>query len=132
MVSDNHVGQLLKKVDELGIKDNTIVFYSTDNGPHMNTWPDAGITPFVAKNTNWEAFRVPAMVRWPGKIKAGSVSIEIMHHMDWMPTFLAAAGQSDVKEKLVKGESVGGTNYKVHLDGYNFLPYLTGEEKRAA
>ena len=94
--------------------------------------PDAGITPFRGeKNTNWEgAFRVPAMVRWPGKIKAGSVSNEIMHHMDWMPTFLAAAGQSDVKEKLVKGESVGGTNYKVHLDGYNFLPYLTGEERK--
>ncbi|GLT19808.1 arylsulfatase [Vibrio zhanjiangensis] len=129
---DNHVGQLLKKVDELGVKDNTIVFYSTDNGPHMNTWPDAGITPFRGeKNTNWEgAFRVPAMVRWPGKIKAGEVSNEIMHHMDWMPTFLAAAGQSDVKEKLVQGESVGGTNYKVHLDGYNFLPYLTGAEQK--
>lgn len=89
---DNHVGELLKKVDDLGIKDNTIVFYSTDNGPHMNSWPDAGLTPFRGeKNTNWEgAYRVPAMVRWPGKIKPGSVSNEIMHQMDWMPTFLAA------------------------------------------
>ncbi|WP_157938576.1 sulfatase-like hydrolase/transferase, partial [Vibrio sp. 10N.222.55.C12] len=91
---DNHVGELLKAVDDLGITDNTIVFYSTDNGPHMNTWPDAGLTPFRGeKNINWEgAYRVPAMVRWPGKIEAGSVSNEIMHHMDWLPTFAAAAG----------------------------------------
>ncbi|MGR5421520.1 arylsulfatase [Vibrio sp. PNB22_4_1] len=129
---DNQVGQLLKKVDELGVEDNTIVFYSTDNGPHMNTWPDAGLTPFRGeKNTNWEgAYRVPAMVRWPGKIAAGSVSNEIMHHMDWLPTLLAAAGDDKVKEKLFKGESVNGTDYKVHLDGYNFLPYLTGKEEK--
>jgi arylsulfatase len=129
---DNQVGELLKKVDDLGIKDNTIVFYSTDNGPHMNTWPDAGLTPFRGeKNTNWEgAYRVPAMVRWPGKIEAGSVSNDIMHHMDWMPTLVAAAGDSDVKGKLLKGYSVDGTNYKVHLDGYNFLPYLTGKEEK--
>ncbi|MEH0664916.1 arylsulfatase [Vibrio scophthalmi] len=128
---DNHVGELLKKVDDLGIKDNTIVFYSTDNGPHMNSWPDAGLTPFRGeKNTNWEgAYRVPAMVRWPGKIKPGSVSNEIMHHMDWMPTFLAAAGDDQVKEKLLKGHKVGNDEYKVHLDGYNFLPYLTGAEE---
>ncbi len=130
---DNHVGQLLKKVDDLGIKDNTIVFYSTDNGPHMNSWPDAGTTPFRGeKNTNWEgAYRVPAMVRWPGKIKAGSVSNDIMHHMDWMPTFVAAAGDDNIKEKLLKGYSAGDKKFKVHLDGYNFLPYLTGKEEKA-
>ncbi|HHG3488983.1 TPA: arylsulfatase [Vibrio parahaemolyticus] len=130
---DNHVGQLLKKVDDLGIKDNTIVFYSTDNGPHMNSWPDAGTTPFRGeKNTNWEgAYRVPAMVRWPGKIKAGSVSNDIMHHMDWMPTFVAAAGDDKIKEKLLKGYSAGDKKFKVHLDGYNFLPYLTGKEEKA-
>lgn len=129
---DMHVGQILKKLDDLGIVDNTIVFYSTDNGPHMNTWPDAGMTPFRGeKNTNWEgAWRVPAMVRWPGKIQAGSVSNEIMHHMDWLPTFLAVAGDPDVKEKLLKGHQAIGRNYKVHLDGYNFLPHLTGQEKK--
>lgn len=129
---DMHVGKLLKVLDELGISDNTIVFYSTDNGPHMNTWPDAAMTPFRGeKNTNWEGgWRVPAMVRWPGKITAGSWSNEIMHHMDWMPTLLAAAGEPQIKEKL----KTGGVNaidrtYKVHLDGYNFLPYLTGKEE---
>ena len=129
---DRHVGQILAKIDELGLADNTIVFYSTDNGPHMNTWPDAAMTPFRGeKNTNWEGgWRVPAMVRWPGKIKPGSVSNEIMHHMDWMPTFLAAAGEPEVKEKLLKGYSAIGRNYKVHLDGYNFLPYLTGQEEK--
>ncbi|GEA52677.1 arylsulfatase [Vibrio inusitatus NBRC 102082] len=129
---DNHVGELLKAVDDLGITDNTIVFYSTDNGPHMNTWPDAGLTPFRGeKNTNWEgAYRVPAMVRWPGKIEPGSVSNEIMHHMDWLPTFAAAAGDTEIKENLLKGTSVGKTKYKVHLDGYNFLPHLTGEEEQ--
>ncbi|MEZ9141006.1 arylsulfatase [Shewanella sp. 10N.286.52.E4] len=128
---DNHVGELLKKVDDLGIKDNTIVFYSTDNGPHMNTWPDAGLTPFRSeKNTSWEgAFRVPAMVRWPGNIEPGSVSNEIMHHMDWLPTFAAAAGDTKIKDKLLKGYSANGKKFKNHLDGYNFLPYLTGKEK---
>ncbi|CAH7169686.1 Arylsulfatase [Vibrio chagasii] len=129
---DRHVGQLLKQVDDLGIKDNTIVFYSTDNGPHMNSWPDAGTTPFRGeKNTNWEgAYRVPAMVRWPGKIEPGTVSNEIMHHMDWMPTFLAAAGDVQIKEKLLKGHTAGDKTFKLHLDGYNFLPYLTGEEEK--
>jgi arylsulfatase A-like enzyme len=129
---DKHVGQLLKKVDDLGIKDNTIVFYSTDNGPHMNTWPDAGLTPFRSeKNTNWEgAYRVPAMVRWPGKIEASSVSNEIMHHMDWLPTFAAIAGEDKVKEKLLKGYKANGKTFKNHLDGYNFLPYLLGEEDK--
>lgn len=130
---DSHVGALLKKVDDLGVKDNTIVFYSTDNGPHMNTWPDAGLTPFRGeKNTNWEgAYRVPAMVRWPGKIEAGSVSNEIMHHMDWLPTFVAAAGDTDIKQKLLDGYAAGDRSYKNHLDGYNFLPYLTGETEEA-
>jgi arylsulfatase len=127
---DMHVGALLAKLDELGIADNTIVHYSTDNGVHMNTWPDAGMTPFRGeKNTNWEGgWRVPSMVRWPGRIEAGSVSNEIMHHMDWLPTYLAAAGDPDIKEKLKAGgvEAIG-RSYKVHLDGYNFMPYLTGE-----
>ena len=123
-------GKLLDKLDELGITDNTIVHYSTDNGPHMNTWPDAAWSPFRGeKNTNWEGgWRVPSMVRWPGKIKAGSVSNEIMHHMDWLPTLLAAAGVSDIKEQLKKGGvEANGREYKVHLDGYNFLPYLTAQ-----
>ncbi|NQY03401.1 MAG: arylsulfatase [Halieaceae bacterium] len=130
---DAHIGLFLDKLDELGIADNTIVFYSTDNGPHYNTWPDAASTPFFGeKNTNWEGgWRVPAAVRWPGKIEAGSVSNEIMHHMDWLPTFLAAAGEADVKDKLLKGHRAIGRRYKVHLDGYNFLPYLTGESEEA-
>ena len=129
---DMHVGKLLKKIDELGIADDTIVFYSTDNGPHMNTWPDAAMTPFRGeKNTNWEGgWRVPAAVRWPGKIKAGSVSNDIMHHMDWLPTFAAIAGEPDVKEKLLKGHKAIGREYKNHLDGYNFLPFLTGKAKK--
>jgi arylsulfatase len=126
---DMHVGKLLKAVDDLGIADNTIVFYSTDNGPHMNTWPDAAWNPFRGeKNTNWEGgWRVPAAVRWPGQIEPGSVSNQIMHHMDWLPTFLAAAGDPQIKEELLTGVDAGGRDYKVHLDGYNFLPYLTGE-----
>jgi len=129
---DMHVGKLLKKLDDLGIADNTIVFYSTDNGPHYNTWPDAASTPFRGeKNTNWEGgWRVPAMVRWPGKIKPGEVSNEIMHHMDWLPTFLAAAGDANITEKLLKGHKAGSKKYKVHLDGYNFLPHLTGKEEK--
>ena len=129
---DKNVGTVLKKIDDLGIGDNTIVFYSTDNGPHMNSWPDAAMTPFRnEKNSNWEgAYRVPAMVRWPGKIKAGSVSNDIMAHLDWIPTLLAAAGMPDVKEKLLKGLKEGDRTYKVHLDGYNFLPYLTGKEQK--
>ena len=126
---DNHIGLFLKKLDELGIADNTFLLYSTDNGPHMNSWPDAAMTPFRSeKNTNWEgAYRVPAMVRWPGKIKAGSVSNEMFSGLDWLPTLLAVAGEGDVKEKLLKGHKVGDKEYKVHLDGYNQLPYLTGE-----
>ncbi len=131
---DMHIGKFLKLLDELGIAGNTIVFYSTDNGPHYNTWPDAAATPFRGeKNTNWEGgWRVPALVRWPGKIQAGSVANGIVHHMDWFPTFLAAAGDPDVKEKLLKGgvESIGRT-YKVHLDGYNLVSYLTGQAKES-
>jgi len=130
---DMHVGKFLILLDKLGIADNTLVLYSTDNGVHMNTWPDAAMTPFRGeKNTNWEGgWRVPAFVRWPGHIKPGSVSNEIMHAMDWFPTFLAVAGNSNVKEKLAKGgvEAIG-RKYKVHLDGYNFLPYLTGETNK--
>jgi arylsulfatase len=129
---DKNVGQILDMIDKLGIADNTIVMYGTDNGPHMNTWPDGGMTPFRGeKVTGWEgAFRTPAMVRWPGKIKAGTVSNEIMSHLDWTPTLLAAAGEPDIKEKLKKGHKANGKKFKVHLDGYNFLPYLTGKEKK--
>ena len=126
---DMHVGQLLEVLDRLGIADDTLVFYSTDNGPHYNSWPDAAATPFRGeKNTNWEGgWRVPAMVRWPNHIEAGSVSNDIMHHMDWMPTFLAMAGDPNVKEKLLKKKKRRKKGFRVHLDGYNFLPYLTGE-----
>jgi len=131
---DMHVGKFLKLLDQLGIADNTIVFYSTDNGPHYNTWPDAAATPFRGeKNTNWEGgWRVPAMVRWPGKIKPGSVTNEIVHHMDWLPTFLAAAGEPDIKEKLKKGKYKAiDRSYKVHLDGYNIMPLLTAETEKS-
>jgi arylsulfatase len=129
---DQNVGTVLDKLDELGMADNTIVLYGTDNGPHMNTWPDAGMTPFRnEKNSNWEgAYRVPAMVRWPGKIKPGTISNEIMSHLDWLPTFLAVAGDPDIKEKLKKGYTAGDKTFKVHLDGYNFVPYLTGREQK--
>jgi arylsulfatase len=131
---DMHVGKFLKLLDELGIADETLVFYSTDNGPHANTWPDGATTPFRGeKNTNWEGgWRVPAMVRWPGKIKAGQVTNEIMHHMDWLPTFVAMAGNPNIKEELKKGGVKAiKRSYKVHLDGYNFLPFLTGKEKKS-
>ncbi len=129
---DRNVGTLLKKIDDLGIANDTIVFYSTDNGPHMNSWPDAAMTPFRSeKNSNWEgAYRVPAMVRWPGNIKPGSVSNDIMAHLDWLPTLVAAAGMPDVKEKLLQGYKIGDKTYKVHLDGYNFLPYLTAKDQK--
>ena len=131
---DMHVGQLLDLLDELGIADNTIVHYSTDNGPHMNTWPDAAWSPFQGeKNTNWEGgWRVPSFVRWPGKIEAGSVTNEIVHHMDWLPTYLAAAGVPDIKEQLLRGGVRAiGRRYKVHLDGYNILPLLLGEAEES-
>jgi arylsulfatase len=131
---DAIVGELLKKLEELGVADNTIVLYTTDNGPHMNSWPDAAMTPFRSeKNTNWEgAYRVPCMIRWPGHIKAGSVSNDMVSGLDWMPTLMAAAGSADVKEKLLKGYKVGAKSYKLHLDGYNQLPYLTGQQPKSA
>jgi arylsulfatase len=130
---DKNVGTVLAKLDELGMADDTIVMYSTDNGPHMNSWPDAAMTPFRSeKNSNWEgAYRVPAMVRWPGHIKAGTVANDIVSHLDFLPTLLAAAGVPDVKEQLLKGKKVGDKTFKVHLDGYNLMPYLTGQVKES-
>lgn len=126
---DNVVGAVLQKLDDLGIADNTIVIYGTDNGPHMNSWPDGGMTPFRnEKDSNWEgAFRVPCFIRWPGVIKPGSVSNDIVSNLDWLPTILAAAGEPDIKEKLLKGYQVGDKTFKVHLDGYNLVPYFKGE-----
>ncbi len=126
---DMHVGKLLDLLDELGVADNTIVQYGTDNGPHKNSWPDAASNPFRGeKNTNWEGgWRTPSLIRWPGNIKAGSISNEIMSGMDWLPTFLAAAGNDNIKETLLNGTTINGRSYKVHLDGYNFLPHLTGQ-----
>jgi arylsulfatase A-like enzyme len=125
---DMHIGKFLKLLDELGIADNTIVHYSTDNGPHYNTWPDAAATPFRGeKNTNWEGgWRVPCAVRWPGVIKPGSVSNGVVHHMDWMPTFLTAAGKKDLKEDLLDGYSSKALKrkYKIHLDGYDLTAHL--------
>ena len=133
MDHDRVIGELLKLLDKMGIADNTIVMYSTDNGPHCNSWPDAGTTPFRSeKNTNWEgAFRVPAFVRWPGKIPAGSICNEIVSHLDWMPTLLAIAGEPDIKEKLLKGHTAGKKTFKVHLDGYNLLPLFEGKTKKS-
>jgi arylsulfatase len=126
---DNVVGALLDKLDAMGLAEDTIVMYSTDNGPHMNSWPDAGMTPFRGeKNTNWEgAFRVPELIRWPARIPAGVVSNEIVGHHDWLPTFLAAAGEPDIVDKLKAGHAAGDKTYKVHVDGYDLLPYLTGD-----
>ncbi len=125
---DMHIGQFLAVLDELGIADNTIVHYSTDNGPHYNTWPDAASTPFRGeKNTNWEGgWRVPCAVRWPGVVEPGSISNGIVHHMDWLPTFAAAAGKTDIKEDLLDGytSSALGRDYKIHLDGYDMTQHL--------
>jgi arylsulfatase len=128
---DRHVGELLKQLDDLKIAENTIVMYSTDNGPHYNTWPDAATTPFRSeKNSNWEgAYRVPAFVRWPGKFRAGMTLNGIVAHEDWLPTFAAAAGEPDIAEKLRKGVSLNGRQYRNYIDGYNQLDYLTGKSK---
>jgi arylsulfatase len=128
---DRHVGQLLKKLDDLGVARDTIVFYSTDNGPHYNTWPDAGTTPFRSeKNSNWEgAYRVPAFARWPGRWKAGATLNGIVAHEDWMPTLLAAAGMPDVSERLKKGDTFAGRTYRAHPDGYDLNDYLAGKSK---
>jgi len=126
---DNCIGEMLDLVDELGISDDTIVMYSTDNGPHMNSWPDAGMTPFRnEKNSNWEgAYRVPCLVRWPGQIEPGSLFTGIVSHLDWLPTILAAAGEPEIKQKCLEGYQVGNKTFKVHLDGYNMLDYWTGQ-----
>jgi arylsulfatase A-like enzyme len=129
---DQDIGKMLKTLDDLGIADNTIVIYTTDNGPNQFTWPDAATTPFRnEKDSNYEgAFRVPALVRWPGHIKPGQVSNEIFSGMDWFPTLLAAAGDTTVKDRLLKGWSVDGRTFKNHLDGYNQLPYLVGQQPK--
>ncbi|MNC01214.1 Sulfatase [compost metagenome] len=131
---DGHVGKILKAVDDLKIADNTIVVYSTDNGPNQWSWPDAATTPFRnEKNSNWEgAYRVPAMVRWPGHIKPDVISTEMFSGLDWFPTLLAAVGDTDIKERLLKGTDLGGKNFKVHLDGYNQLDLLTGKADKGA
>jgi len=133
---DGGVGKLLKLLDDLKITEDTILIYTTDNGPNMFSWPDAAMTPFRSeKDSNWDgAFRVPAMIRWPGKIKAGEISNEIFSGLDWFPTLLAAAGDTTVKERLLKGwaPKAGGTEFKVHLDGLNQLPYLTGQAPKSA
>ncbi|ADB16495.1 sulfatase [Pirellula staleyi DSM 6068] len=130
---DKNVGTVLKAIDDAGIADNTFVMYSTDNGPHMNSWPDAAMTPFRnEKNSNWEgAYRVPCAVRWPNKIKPGSVSNQIVGHHDWLPTLLAIAGDEQVTDKLLKGYKIGDMTYKVHPDGYNLVPHLTGQEEKS-
>jgi len=128
---DGMVGQLLKKLDDLGIADNTIVMYATDNGAEVFTWPDGGTTPFRSeKDTNWEGgWRVPCVIRWPGVIKPGTILNEIGSHEDMLPTLLAAAGEPDIVAKVKAGYKAGNKTFKVHLDGYNLLPYLKGETK---
>jgi arylsulfatase len=130
---DGHVGQLLDKLDELGIADNTIVMYSTDNGAEELSWPDGGVTPFRGeKDTNWEGgWRVPTAIRWPGVIKPGTVSNEVFSHQDMLPTILAAAGEPNIVEKCLKGYKAGNKTYKVHLDGYNLMPHLKGDVKES-
>ena len=128
---DAHVGELLKFLDDNGLSDNTIVFYSTDNGPHYNSWPDAGTTPFRSeKNSNWEgAYRVPAFIRWPGNFPAGTTLNGIVSHEDWLPTFAAIAGNTKVKDQLAKGTTINGRSYKNYIDGHNMLDYLSGKTK---
>jgi arylsulfatase A-like enzyme len=130
---DEQIGQMLNKLDELGIADNTFVMYSTDNGPENDTWPDGANTPFRSqKDTNWEgAWRVPCFMRWPGKIKAGSTLNGIVSHQDMLPTLLAIAGDPDVSKKLLTGYKAGDKTFKVHIDGINVLPYLTGQVKES-
>ncbi|MBY6188836.1 arylsulfatase [Microbulbifer agarilyticus] len=130
---DMHVGKLLDLLDELKIADNTIVFYSTDNGPHFNTWPDAGTTIFRSeKNSNWEgAYRVPAFVRWPGKFPAGKTLNGIVSHEDWLPTFAAAGGNPEIKQQLLKGVRLNGRSYKNYIDGNNMLDYFTGKTEES-
>ena len=126
---DLQVGELLKLLDDLGIVDNTIVQYSTDNGPHYNTWPDAGTTPFRSeKNSNWEgAYRVPCFIKWPGHFPAGQVRNGIVSHEDWLPTFAAAAGNPEIVEQLKKGVELNGRSYRNYIDGANQLDYISGK-----
>jgi len=133
MELDDVVGRLLKKLDDLGITDNTIVLFTTDNGAEILSWPDGGNTPFHGeKGSTWEGgMRVPTLVRWPGVVKPGTVFNNVMAHEDWMPTLVAAAGDPDVKQKLLKGYAIGGKTFKNHLDGYNFLPFFRGQEARS-
>ena len=128
---DGHVGELLKLVDDLGVADNTIVVYTTDNGAEVMTWPDGGSTPFRGeKATNWEGgFRVPCLIKWPGVIKPGTIVNDVCAHEDFIPTFAAANGDVDLVEKLKKGSTLNGKNFKVHLDGFNLLPFLRGDAK---
>ncbi|MDG3583935.1 arylsulfatase [Galbibacter pacificus] len=130
---DDQVGQILKKLEDLGVDDNTIVIYTTDNGPHFNMWPDGGITPFRGeKNTNWEGgYRVPCIIKWPGKIKAGKVVNQIVAGNDWVPTLMAAAGKPNIKQELLNGYKGVNRTYNVHLDGYNLLPFLTDEKQES-
>ena len=123
---DDTIGTLLKALDDMGISNNTIVVYTSDNGPHMNTWPDGAMTWFRSeKNTNWEgAFRVPCLVRWPGVIRPGTITNEMMSHNDWIPTLAAIAGEPDIVNKLRNGYTANGINYKVHLDGYDQSAFL--------
>ena len=131
---DETMGSLLKALDDMGIADNTVVVYTTDNGPHMNSWPDGAMTPYRSeKDTNWEgAFRVPAVVRWPGHIKPGTVTNELMSHNDWIPTLMAIAGEPDIVNKLLKGYQANGRTYKVHLDGYDQSRFLASVSGTAA
>jgi arylsulfatase len=131
---DDHIGVLLKKLDDLGIADNTIVIYSTDNGAEKVTWPDGGVTPFHGeKGTTWEGgLRVPQVIRWPGVIEPGTIYNDIISHEDWLPTLLAAAGDPDIVEKLKKGHKANGKDWRVHLDGYNYLPYFKGQIKKSS
>ncbi|RDI57182.1 arylsulfatase [Microvirga subterranea] len=128
---DGHVGQLLKKLDDLGVTQNTIVVYTTDNGAEVMTWPDGGATPFRGeKATNWEGgFRVPMLIRWPGVIKPGTIYNEMFSHYDLIPTFCAAGGDPDVVAKCLRGYQAGAKTFKVHLDGYNLMPFFTGSVK---
>jgi arylsulfatase len=130
---DGYVGQLLKKLDDLGVADNTIVVFTTDNGAEVMTWPDGGSTPFRGeKDTNWEGgWRVPCVMRWPGVIEPGRVINEIGSLQDFIPTFAAANGEANLVEKVKKGYKIGEKTYKVHLDGFNLLPFLAGKEEKS-
>ncbi len=130
---DGHVGQVLDVLEELGVDENTIILYTADNGPHYNEWPDGGLSPFRGeKNTNWEGgYRVPLLIKWPNHIKPGTVSNEIISSQDWLPTLMAAAGDTGIIEKLEKGHKADGKEFKVHLDGFNVLPHLAGQEEKS-